>query len=439
LSHSEIVAVADYYSILFKAVSALEQNTASARQRLYERARSAMSAEIAGACPPFDASDIAAAKQGLRSAIDRIEAEALPGWLQQPQRAACANDCPATAELLPDEGTCRFLDASEIAAARQGLERAIERIEAEANPAWSQQPERVVRASDCSATANVPAEIGAACSQFDVSQIAAAKQGLECAMMSIEAEAVPDRPRQAEATAGANDCPATADLPAEIEVACPDGSEIAAAMQRLESAIEKIKAEAIPALPQQPERVVCANDCSATADAPAEIEETCPPFDASEIADANQGLENAIERIEPDAIPDWLQQLERAVCANDCPATADLTPEIVGAFLPFHAPEIVAAEHGLESAIERTEAIPDWLRQPERAVRVDDCPGTAANQNKDSPGPIKKLWTRLTGWGPGRQSAPLGRDTWLTDLLERASDEADNDEQNFAPTRAHTQ
>jgi hypothetical protein len=92
------------------------------------------------------------------------------------------------------------------------------------------------------------------------------------------------------------------------------------------------------------------------------------PFDASEIDAVRQALKSAIERIEAEAIPDCLKQLERAVCANDCPATAGLPAKIEGAFPPFHASEIVAAEHGLESAIETTEveAIPDWLRRPER-------------------------------------------------------------------------
>jgi hypothetical protein len=194
--------VADYYSILSKAVSALEPNTASARLHLYERARSAMSAEIERASPPFDATDIAAAKHGLKNAIERIEAEALPAWIKQSDGAVCANDCPVTADL------------------------------------------------------------------------------------------------------------------------------------------------------------------------PAEIEGASPPFDACETATAEQGLESAIERIEAE---DWVQQLERAVCANDCPATAELPAEIEGAFPPFHASEIVAAEQGLESAFERieAEAIPEWLRQPERAVRAD--------------------------------------------------------------------
>jgi hypothetical protein len=293
----------------------------------------------------------------------------------------CADARSAIADLLPDHGAYRFLDASEIAAAQQGLERAIE---------------------------------------------------------SIEAKAIPDWPRQAGA-ARANDCPATADLPAEIEGACPDGSEIAAAMQRLESAIERVKAEAIPACPQQSEHAVCANDCPATADLPAEIEGAFPPFHATETAAVRQGLKRPTERIEAEALPAWLEQVERAMCANDCPATADLPSEIEGAYPPFHSSEIVATEQGLESAIERTETapIPDWLWQPERDVRTGECPATAANQNEDSPGPLKRLVTRVTGRTTGSHTASPGQDIWLTDLFERASDEAGKDGQDFAPKQAH--
>ena len=273
-----------------------------------------MSAEFELASPSFDTSDIAAAKQGLKSAIERIEAEALPAWLQQPERAGCANDGSATADLLLYQGAYRFLDPSEIAAAQQGLERAIEGIEGEATPDW---------------------------------------------------------PRRARA-----------DLPAEIERACADGSEIAAAMQRLESAVERIKGQATPAC---------------------------------------------------------LQQSEHAVWANDRPATADLPSEIEGAYPAFHSPEIVATEQGLESAVERIEAepIPDWLRQSD--VHSGECPATAVHRNENSPGPLKRLWTRVTGRTTGSHPASPGQDFWLTDLLERASDEGAKDEQDFAPKQAHIQ
>jgi hypothetical protein len=200
-------------------------------------------------------------------------------------------------------------------------------------------------------------------------------------------------------------------MSAEFELASPpfDTSEVAAAKRGLKSAIERIEAEALPAWIRQPERAECANDCSATADLPAEIEAASLPSDASDVA-PNQELESPIELIEAEAMPDWLPQPERAFCVNDCPTTADLPAEFEGAFPPFHASEIVTAEQGLESAIERieAEAIPEWLRQPERAVRADHCPATAANQNEDSPGPLKRQWTRVTGLTAGPHTAPPG-------------------------------
>jgi hypothetical protein len=129
------------------------------------------------------------------------------------------------------------------------------------------------------------------------------------------------------------------------------------------------------------------------------------------------------------------------VCANDCPATAHPPAEVKGACPSFDASEIADAEQGPESEIEgiEAEAIPDWLRQPQRDIRAEDCPATAANQNEDSPGPLKRLWTRVSGRIAVSHTASPGHDdTWLTDLLERASDEADNDGQDFARKQART-
>jgi hypothetical protein len=67
--------MAGYHSILAKAVSALEPNTAAARGRLYQRARSAMSSEIEKATPQIDGADVAAAKIAFESAVMRVEAD----------------------------------------------------------------------------------------------------------------------------------------------------------------------------------------------------------------------------------------------------------------------------------------------------------------------------------------------------------------------------
>jgi hypothetical protein len=71
-----ITAMADYYSIIAKAISTLDQNTESERWRLYERARSAVIAEMKSAEPAFDQRQIAAAQLSLEMAIDQVDAEA---------------------------------------------------------------------------------------------------------------------------------------------------------------------------------------------------------------------------------------------------------------------------------------------------------------------------------------------------------------------------
>jgi hypothetical protein len=69
--------MADYYSVVAKAVSALDLNTEKARRRLYERARTALRSKMHAAYPPFHRSEIAAAEMSLEMAIEAVEAEAV--------------------------------------------------------------------------------------------------------------------------------------------------------------------------------------------------------------------------------------------------------------------------------------------------------------------------------------------------------------------------
>ena len=82
--------MADYQSIIAKAVSALDPNTGEARRRLYERARSAVIAEMHRAEPALDRSDIMAAQMSLELAIGEVEADA-----QREQRARAVLDGPS--------------------------------------------------------------------------------------------------------------------------------------------------------------------------------------------------------------------------------------------------------------------------------------------------------------------------------------------------------
>ena len=70
--------MADYYTIIAKAVAGLDPNTCAARQRLYDRARVALVAEMRSAHNALDESDILTAQRSLEEAIERIEADTEP-------------------------------------------------------------------------------------------------------------------------------------------------------------------------------------------------------------------------------------------------------------------------------------------------------------------------------------------------------------------------
>jgi hypothetical protein len=82
-------SMADYHSIIAKAVSSLDPNTGEARRRLYGRSRTALLAEIRRAHPPLDHSEILVARKSLEEAIGKVETQALrePSAHQEPKDA----------------------------------------------------------------------------------------------------------------------------------------------------------------------------------------------------------------------------------------------------------------------------------------------------------------------------------------------------------------
>ncbi len=83
--------MADYYTIIAKAVGGLDPNTGAARRRLYDRARVALVAEMRSVRNALDESDILAAQRSLEEAIGKIEADA-----ERDEYAAEAADAPLT-------------------------------------------------------------------------------------------------------------------------------------------------------------------------------------------------------------------------------------------------------------------------------------------------------------------------------------------------------
>ena len=67
--------MADYYSLLSRAVLALPESDKSARQAVYDRARSALVKQLTSIHPPIPETDIKREQQALEGAILKLEAE----------------------------------------------------------------------------------------------------------------------------------------------------------------------------------------------------------------------------------------------------------------------------------------------------------------------------------------------------------------------------
>jgi hypothetical protein len=67
--------MADYYPLIFRAVSQLASNTAEARQALYERARTVFNAKVQGPDSSLSETEIKRARAVLETAIRRVETE----------------------------------------------------------------------------------------------------------------------------------------------------------------------------------------------------------------------------------------------------------------------------------------------------------------------------------------------------------------------------
>ena len=80
--------MADYYPLIARAVEALEKNTGEQRRALYERARTALVAQLRGVTPPLDESEITRERLALEEAIRKIEADSARRAREEPRPSA---------------------------------------------------------------------------------------------------------------------------------------------------------------------------------------------------------------------------------------------------------------------------------------------------------------------------------------------------------------
>ena len=94
--------MADYYPLVAKAVAGLEKNTGEGRRALYERARTALVAQLRGMNdPPLTAAEITRERLALEEAIRKVEAEAARRGRSDAPRPSPAKPADARAISTP--------------------------------------------------------------------------------------------------------------------------------------------------------------------------------------------------------------------------------------------------------------------------------------------------------------------------------------------------
>src|SRR3954466_3468137 len=85
--------MADYHPLIARAVAGLERNTGDARRALYERARTALVAQLRSVTPALSESDVTRERLALEEAVRKVEAEcARQNWNEQAGRAEARLD-----------------------------------------------------------------------------------------------------------------------------------------------------------------------------------------------------------------------------------------------------------------------------------------------------------------------------------------------------------
>ena len=95
--------MADYYPLVAKAVAGLEKNTGEGRRALYERARTALVAQLRGMNdPPLTEAEITRERLALEEAIRKVEAEAARRGRAEPARPESARTPDKSPDQPPD-------------------------------------------------------------------------------------------------------------------------------------------------------------------------------------------------------------------------------------------------------------------------------------------------------------------------------------------------
>src|SRR5262245_3691147 len=82
--------MADYYPLISRAVAALEKNNGENRRAIYERARTALLAQLRGVTPALEESDVTRERLALEESIRKVEAEAARQFVEASRQMSAA-------------------------------------------------------------------------------------------------------------------------------------------------------------------------------------------------------------------------------------------------------------------------------------------------------------------------------------------------------------
>ena len=150
--------MADYYPLIDRAIGGLESNTGENRRMLYERARSALVAQLRGVQPPLDEAEITRERLALEDAIRRIEADQAKARDTQELAEDAARASPPRPSLT-DQGLKGF---RETVAEAEGLGEASARANKAAREFYEDQKPEADEAVPSEAAALQEAEPAAA-------------------------------------------------------------------------------------------------------------------------------------------------------------------------------------------------------------------------------------------------------------------------------------
>lgn len=131
--------MADYYSLISRAIAALPQQTPDTRQAVYERARKALFNQLRGIQPPVADADIAAEGRALEEAITRLEIE-LAAKAAPPQKPAPAKTDPSASAPAPASKSAASPDTPGARSAEDAWRETLAATESEAPPREPQRP-----------------------------------------------------------------------------------------------------------------------------------------------------------------------------------------------------------------------------------------------------------------------------------------------------------